>query len=314
MESFFFNITDTSYKVEKLLDIDENNYIKRVDISNGLLFLEISLLSESLSHYNFNNLDRMLVISVVESGEITLHDTAPQREYRVKENSIDIYISSRQQLEIKLKEGKQQSIFVLCIADFILKRYLNGKKSSVVDYLYSYLQEEISLKRISSDSIDAMSLYIIDKIRAIESDESMNSLVCEHSILEFMIHRFKLLDINETPLKDDEVCITNSAKDILSKSFANPPTIDVLAHLCATNETKLKALFKKRYKTTIYNYIQMLRLQQANLLLKEQNKTVGAIAKEVGYRHQGHFSKLFFEHYGVYPKDLLKNNSATAKK
>ncbi|HIP02395.1 MAG TPA: SDR family NAD(P)-dependent oxidoreductase [Campylobacterales bacterium] len=39
---------------------------------------------------------------------------------------------------------------------------------------------------------------------------------------------------------------------------------------------------------------------------KEQILTIGEIAKEVGYKHQGHFSKLFFQNFGVYPKDLLK--------
>ena len=60
--------------------------------------------------------------------------------------------------------------------------------------------------------------------------------------------------------------------------------------MCATNESKLKKIFKKVYKTTIYGYIQKLRLEKANLLLKEQSLNIGEIAKEVGYKHQGHFS------------------------
>ena len=60
------------------------------------------------------------------------------------------------------------------------------------------------------------------------------------------------------------------------------------------------------YHITIYGYVQKLRLEEANLLLKEKNLTIGEIAKKVGYRHQGHFSKLFFATYGVYPKALLK--------
>ncbi|MEO1937900.1 MAG: helix-turn-helix transcriptional regulator, partial [Sulfurimonas sp.] len=193
-----------------------------------------------------------------------------------------------------------------CIADFILKRYLSASRDSVIDFLYHRLQENISLLHLESHALDALSLYIIEKVRAMTSVESMDSLRCEHAILEFLIHRFALIDIHQDSLSDDEICITKSAKEILLKSFVNPPTIEVLAHLCATNETKLKSAFKKRYKTTIYNYIQKLRLQKANLLLREQSSTIGAVAKEVGYKHQGHFSKLFFEYYGVYPKDLLK--------
>jgi AraC-like DNA-binding protein len=56
---------------------------------------------------------------------------------------------------------------------------------------------------------------------------------------------------------------------------------------------------------TIYGYIQKLRLEEANLLLRKEMLSIGEIARRVGYRHQGHFSKLFFETYGVYPRELL---------
>jgi AraC-like DNA-binding protein len=60
------------------------------------------------------------------------------------------------------------------------------------------------------------------------------------------------------------------------------------------------------YVLTIYAYIQKLRLEKANILLKEDSLSIGEIAKKVGYKHQGHFSKLFFESYGIYPKELIK--------
>jgi AraC-like DNA-binding protein len=52
--------------------------------------------------------------------------------------------------------------------------------------------------------------------------------------------------------------------------------------------------------------VQKLRLEEANLLMKEEQLTIGEIASRVGYRHRGHFSKLFFATYGVYPKELIK--------
>ena len=308
MESFFFNLTDSSYKTQELFYEDDANYLKRVDISNGIVFLDITLNLQKAASYRFNNLDRMLVISVIQKGSIQLEDRVSLQNYILPENSINMFISSRQDIDIEFVQKGDIKIFTLFIADFILKRYLSNKKNAVIDFLYNALQDEVSLKKIDRHSIDALSLYIINKIKEIDVDGMMNSLQCEQYILEFMIHRFKLLDIYDTALNDDEICISKSAKDILLKSFVNPPTIDVLAHLCATNETKLKSIFKKRYKTTIYAYIQTLRLQKANLLLREQNLTIGEIAKEVGYIHQGHFSKLFFEHYSVYPKELLKKS------
>lgn len=303
MESLFFNITDTKYKTTDIFK-NKSEYIKRVDISNGLFFLDISLERSDID-FSFKNLDRAAVICVQKSGDVNLHDNIEDTDVRLKNNSINILLSSKQDIRVTTQNNATQ-MFVLCIADFFLKRYLSMKSAEPIDYLYGMLQKNITCKLVNTQSIDALSLYIIDKILSIKADSVMKSITCEQYVLEFIIQRLSLFDMIEDEIAEDEFCISKSAKDILLKSFTNPPGIELLAHMCATNETKLKKVFKKVYKTTIYGYIQKLRLEKANLLLKERSLNIGEIAKEVGYKHQGHFSKLFFETYGVYPKDLLK--------
>jgi len=307
MDSFFFNITDTSYKITNILK-NKKEHISRVDISNGIVYFDVSMDSlHVVKPLHVENLDRMLAIVVVNKGSISLKDNISQNIYKVESNNINIFASSRQDLSIQINQNEKTEMFVLFIADFILKRYLSSNKNEVINVLYKKLQDELSCELLDSRVTDALSLYIIDKILASKSKEYMNSIKCEHNILEFLIHRLSLIDTQDNKeLSNDEICISKSSKDILLRSFVNPPSIEVLAHLCATNETKLKTIFKKVHKTTIYGYIQNLRLQKANLLLKEQYLNIGQIAKEVGYKHQGHFSKLFFENFGVYPKDLLK--------
>ncbi len=305
MESFFFNITDTSYKVTYLYS-HKNEYIKRVDISNGIVFFNIFLQSNREKSFQINNLDRMVMIPVTKKGSLRLHDNIKDKVFEIKENTINIFTSSRQDLSFNISKAQNSEIFILFIADFVLKRYLSSKQTEIINFLYQNIQDEVSCELIDTKPTDALSLYIIDKILDSKSDDLMASIRCEHNILEFMIHRFNLVDMLDEELHDDEVCISRSAKDILLRSYINPPSIETLAHLCATNETKLKKVFKKVYNTTIYGYIQKLRLEKANLLLKEQYLNIGEIAREVGYKHQGHFSKLFFESFGVYPKDLLK--------
>lgn len=305
MNSFFFNITDTSYKITKILE-NKKEHITRVDISNGIVFFDMHLNTSSKQEFHVKNLDRMIVIAVTKKGSFRIKDKIKNKNYKIKNDTITIFASSRQDLTLNVDEEREADIFVLFIADFILKRYLSSNANEVINFLYNNIQEEISCELINKQPIDAISLYIIDKIINTKSDDFMNSIKCEHNILEFMIHRFKLLDMTNDELSNDEICISRSAKAILLRSFTTPPSIEVLAHLCATNESKLKKVFKKVYKTTIYGYIQKLRLEKANLLLKEQLLNIGEITKEVGYKHQGHFSKLFFEFYRVYPKDLLK--------
>jgi len=244
----------------------------------------------------------MVMVTVVKEGSLIIENHFDNTRYTSKENSIVIYCSSRQNFSLVVRG----EIFVLFIADFFLKRYLSFNNSEPIDFLYNKIQDEVILEKINYQPIDALSLYIIDKIIHTKEEKSMRSILCVSRIIEFITHRFSLLDMLDEHILKDDLVIALKAKHQLLQNFKTPPTIERLSHLCATNESKLKKIFKKVYKSTIYSYIQKLRLEEANLLLREEKMTIGEIAKRVGYRHQGHFSKLFFKTYGVYPKDLLK--------
>lgn len=306
MDSFFFNITDTRYKTTKLFEKNEE-HITRVDISNGIVFFDINLENNKEMNFPIKNLDRMVVISVVQNGQFQINDKIKEEIFISKQDDINIFCSSRQDFSLTIKESEKSKIFILFIADFFLKRYLSSNKNEPLDFLYTKIQDEVSLELVDSQPIDALSLYIINKIINSKEHSNMNSIRYEHNVMEFIIHRFSLLDIYEDSINEDDLKIVQKAKKHLLKNYVTPPTINILAHLCATNESKLKIIFKKVYKMTIYNYIQKLRLEKANLLLKDRVLNIGEIARDVGYKHQGHFSKLFFQTYGIYPKDLLKS-------
>ncbi len=303
MESFFFNITDTGYKISEIFK-NSNERIRRVDISNGVIFLDICV--NSSREFNIKNLDRMLMISVVKRGSLNARDNVSEQNYKTKDGEISVYCSSRQDISLKFGQEGESEVFILFVSDFFLKRYLTANLNEPIDFLYNKIQGEISLELINKQSTDALSLYVVDKIINAELSANMNGIRCEHSVIEFLIRRLSLCDMLPEDISDEELRISKKAKDVLLQKFSNPPNIQLLAHLCATNESKLKKTFKKTYQSTIYNYVQKLRLEEANILLKERTLTIGQISKKVGYKHQGHFSKLFFKAHGVYPKDLLK--------
>lgn len=304
MESFFFNITESRYKISEIFKKNDE-HITRIDISNGVVFLDIALDSSKVEEFHIKNLDRMVMISVVKRGTLSIHDKLEDETHLCRSSELSIYCSSRQDMKLSFEEDSE--VFILFIADFFLKRYLSLRSDEPIDFLYNLIQGEISLAPLNTQATDALSLYLVDKIINAKTSSSMNSIRCEHSVIEFLIHRLSLCDIALKDITQEELEISKRAKDVLLKSFSSPPTIHNLAHLCATNESKLKIIFKKVYKTTIYNYIQKLRLEEANILLKERSLSIGEISKKVGYKHQGHFSKLFFSTYGIYPKDLLKS-------
>ncbi|WP_457593952.1 helix-turn-helix transcriptional regulator [Hydrogenimonas sp.] len=302
MESLFFNIGDKRYKTTPLYEKGEE-HITRVDISNGIVFFDFFLKEGKPRSFEIRNLDRMVVISVVKEGAFSVFDNIGGRKFVCEEDEARIFCSSRQDFTLTI-EAKKSDIFVLFIADFFLKRYLSLNKNEPIDFLYEKIQGEVGVELIDTKPLDALSLHLIDKIIDTRLQQRMHSITCEHNVIEFMIHRFSLICLRDEDIDPDELQIALKAQKYLLNHFVNPPTIPHLAHICATNETKLKRAFKKVFKTTVGGYIRKLRLEKANLLLKDRVLSIGEVAKEVGYSHQGYFGRLFFEAYGIYPKDL----------
>ena len=90
MDSFFFNITDTKYKKTKLFE-DKNKHITRVDISNGVVFFDIDLQKNEEINFHIKNLDRMVIISTIQNGEITLNDKIKNQNFLCKKDEINIF-------------------------------------------------------------------------------------------------------------------------------------------------------------------------------------------------------------------------------
>ena len=64
---------------------------------------------------------------------------------------------------------------------------------------------------------------------------------------------------------------------------------------------------RKYYNFSPANYINSIRLQQAEILLLNTEKTVSEIASAVGIADGAYFSKVFRKYYGVSPSNYRKN-------
>ena len=292
MESLFFNTPNQCYKITK------KEFYEQVDISNGILFFDINS-TKTKRKIEFNYIDKMLFIVVVDSGEVVLR--AKDKKEIIKANKIATFINSSS-FELNIK--KDSKLFILFIADFFLKRYLTFSPNEPIDFVYNKLKRQNGLILLNETSLDAFSQYLANKIKESKSCANMQSIKCMYRCLEFIVHNLGMLDIIDKSVSIDDIKVAKRAKDILLKNYVNPPTINTLAKMCATNEFKLKRAFKSVYKITIYSYIQKLRLDRANLLLKEESLSIKEVAKSVGYSHSGYFARLFFKTYGVYPKDI----------
>lgn len=93
------------------------------------------------------------------------------------------------------------------------------------------------------------------------------------------------------------------AQTILSREYANPPTLPALAKQLGISETQLKSGFKSLNGTTVLQYCIHKRINAAKLLLNENRHSISEIGDIVGYQDQSAFSRAFRRLSGCSPRE-----------
>ena len=85
--------------------------------------------------------------------------------------------------------------------------------------------------------------------------------------------------------------------------------MDSLAELAAMSRANFMRVFQQKIGMAPGKFLTQLRLQQAALLLNQSQKSVLAVALDVGYQSEAHFSKAFKSAYGMSPSQYRKRVS-----
>ncbi|MEW6348505.1 MAG: AraC family transcriptional regulator [Thermodesulfobacteriota bacterium] len=108
----------------------------------------------------------------------------------------------------------------------------------------------------------------------------------------------------------DDVHRLEHARRIIEQEFADPPSLLALARRVGLNEFKLKSGFRELYRTTVFGYVRMLRMDQARVMLETGELNVGEVASAMGYTCFGHFSEAFRKRFGIPPREVKKRRKS----
>ena len=159
--------------------------------------------------------------------------------------------------------------------------------------------------------ITAEMQLILNTLLDCKYPESMTRIFMEAKILELI---FLLLrqqnSINSqhqlTQLKRSELESIQFAKRLIEQNMGKPYSIMELARKSGLNDFKLKKGFKQVMGTTVFGYLNEVRMEKAKQLLCDEKRTVKDVADEVGYKNPHHFTVAFKKRYGVLPSQLNK--------
>lgn len=89
--------------------------------------------------------------------------------------------------------------------------------------------------------------------------------------------------------------------ELIDKNISEDLSIDTICKLSDCKEWNLRRLFKRQAGVNIGEYIRVLRLKKAALLLKNSNKSVSRISVSTGFKSQQSFTRAFKRQFNDTP-------------
>lgn len=137
----------------------------------------------------------------------------------------------------------------------------------------------------------------------------MQKLFMEAKVLELLALQLNQFELEQEQQRGDanpNKMLAEELKLYLQLHYLNLPGIKELARIFATNEFRLKKVFRERFGRGIFSFAQELRLQHAHELLASGGSTVVEVAETLGYSHANHFTNAFRKYFGYPPSKLKK--------
>jgi AraC-like DNA-binding protein len=115
----------------------------------------------------------------------------------------------------------------------------------------------------------------------------------------------RLLQRDNTPVQaihQNDLGEIYKVRDTIIFHLDEPPVLAALVQRAGMSESKLKRLFKQVFGSSIFNYYQQFRMQEAARLLREDHLSVSETGYRLGFYNLSHFGRVFEQHLGMMPK------------
>lgn len=103
----------------------------------------------------------------------------------------------------------------------------------------------------------------------------------------------------------DEEKLIQSVLDLMRANLCGGLCFTDLCRRMGMSATAVKQLFRRRFETTPMAYYEQLRMSEARRQLREEGKSIAAVADDLGFSSPAYFSTRFRHVNGVSPRQFL---------
>lgn len=207
-----------------------------------------------------------------------------------KENGISFY-----------EKNREMDIFFFMINKDFIHPFLKNSKSKELQMLAKKWDNEdiFDMKTLHVNAGDMRKLY---RFKDFGFDDTLEKLYLTSTAYELLHGWLKSCDDEKLP--HEEIKYILMVEEYILDNLESELSLKHLARVAKTNEKKLQRNFKIHFGKNLFDYILEKRMQHAKILLKSKDYNINEVAKKVGYKHQGNFSRMFWKHFKVLPKNM----------
>lgn len=196
---------------------------------------------------------------------------------------------NRAMINIEVDATYLRGLFNLSIKSPLLKSLLeNTQPLFFEEIVFPSLQTLVD--ELINETIDETFTLFFRRVKAEE-------LICRLLMALEKRHEKQLYALNS-----QDIHTIYQIKERMLERLEIPPAINELATSARMSPTKLKRLFRQIFGSSIFNYYQEFRINEAARLLKAEKLSVSEVGYQLGFTNLSHFSRVFEKHIGVKPK------------
>lgn len=234
-------------------------------------------------------------------------------EHFKKEVSFDSHqhnIIYANQLHGKMKwESDVFQLFEINLAPSFFKRYL-PEDTLLFDRFRNAIEKGYSETiNVENNRISRQMYEIIDDIMNCQRKNVFKRMFLEAKVIELLLLQFEQLSEVahiHVSLRKEDIHKVYAVREFIMNNLNNACSLIELAHHVGTNEFTLKKGFKELFGTTVFGFWTDAKMNQAKLMITEQDMSIGEVSDSIGYKNPRHFSAAFKRKFGVIPSQFKK--------
>lgn len=239
---------------------------------------------------------------------------SPSEEVPAMTGNLIYLASTSKKSEISFQKGVNYETFDIHLPLSMISQHA-GENRRLDHFL-----NQITLAQSAGLSDNGIQLHpqlyqAIQNIKQCAFEGLTRKIYLESKINEILAYCFDdRLTAQSIKLTTRDIACIHFGAHLIQTHISHPLTIEEIAKKVGINQTKLKLGFKQVFGTTVFGYLQELRMNQAQKYLMDTRDTIEEIGVKCGYINTSNFSNAFKKHFGHAPSALRQNIGITPLK